>query len=78
MFGDPERDPRRSMEHLGTLKTQAVHAWEDFLSNDRAHTLRERPFGSYPITTWALSWPLTKKARGDSSSLVGYYRHFEA
>ena len=41
-------------------------------------TLRERPLGSYPIATWGLLWPITKRARGDSSSLVGYFTHFES
>ena len=47
-FGDTSRDPRRSMEHLGSLKAQALQTWEDFLDDDRASTLSERPFGSSP------------------------------
>ena len=66
------------MEHMGALKKQAVRAWEDFLGNDRTDTLPDRPLGSYPVTTWAFVWPFTKRARGDSSSLVGYFRHLES
>ena len=40
--------------------------------------MRERPYGSYPVTTWAVLWPLTKRARGDMSKWTGYARHFES
>ena len=77
-FGNGSGDPRDSMTRLGDLKAQALQTWEEFLEDDRAWTLRERPFGSYPITTWAVLWPLTKRARGDMSKWTGYARHFES
>ena len=77
-FAEPSTDPRRSMEHMGVLKKEAVRAWEEFLVNDRTRTLPDRPLGSYPVATWALLWPLTKRARGESSCLVGYFRHLES
>ena len=77
-FGDPERDPRESMACFGSLNAQALRTWEDFLEDDRAFTLRERPFGSHPVTTRALLWPLTKQARGDSSNWTGYARQSES
>ena len=77
-FSEDSGDPRESMRRFADHKAQARRAWEDFLGNDWASALSERPFGSYPVATWAVLWPLTKKARGDMSSLVGYFRHLES
>ena len=57
-------DPRESMLRFYIHKAQAHCAWGDFLENDCASVMSERPFGSYPIASWAVPWPLTKKARG--------------
>ena len=63
-FSEDSGDPRESMRRFSIHKAQAHRAWEDFLENDWASVMSERPFGSYPIATWAVLWPLTKKARG--------------
>ena len=77
-FGEGSGDPRDSMTRFGDLKAQAFHTWEEFLEDDRAFTLRAPPFGSYPISSWAVLWPLTTRARGDMSNWTGYARHLES
>ena len=63
-FADTAADTRRSMEHMAFRKRDALTTWEDFLVNDRTLILPDRLLGSYPVATWALLWPMTKRARG--------------
>ena len=63
-FSEDSGDPRDSMNCFSIHRAQAHGAWEDFLENDLASVMSERPLGSYPIASWADIWPLTKKARG--------------
>ena len=66
------------MKRFADLKAQALQTWEEFLEDDRTFALRDRPCGSYPITSWGLRWPLAKRARGDMSNWTGYSRHLES
>ena len=72
IFSEETGDPRHSMRRYTIHKNQAHLVLEDFLEDPGAAAMGERPRGCHPAVSWAVHWPLDKRARGDMSNLVGY------
>ena len=75
-FAEGTGDPRVSMMKFADLKKKATGILQSLLENPGSGDGSDRPFGEHPVGTWVCSWPLDRKARGDASTLVGYFRHF--
>ena len=75
-FAEGTGDPRVSMMKFADLKNKATGILQSLLENPGSGDGSDRPLGEHPVGTWVCSWPLDRKARGDASTLVGYFRHF--
>ena len=75
-FAEGTGDPRVSMMKFADLKHKASGILQSLLENPGSGDGSDRPLGGHPVGTCVCSWPLDRKARGDASTLVGYFRHF--